>query len=337
MTIKEALVLASNQIGHIESTILLEYILKVDRQYLIVNNNKSITKSQETKLKRAISKIKSGEPLQYITSKANFMGIEFYVDKRVLIPQPDTEILVQEALKVINNANNEVVQGVIESDKNCKEEIENKEEGKEEIENKEICKEKIENKENRNEKTENKKNSKEELNKKIKVLDLCTGSGCIAISLAKYAKNVEIYASDISKKALNVAQINYNNIRNVEHDMATIKFIKSDMFNNLQSKENEKLQFDVIVSNPPYIKSAEISTLDLDVQNEPHIALNGGENGLKFYYEIRKHIEEYLKENGTLLMEIGYDQKEEVQKIFENSKCVKDLAGHDRVIIWERN
>ena len=149
---------------------------------------------------------------------------------------------------------------------------------------------------------------------------MCTGSGCIAISLAKYAKNVEIYASDISKKALNVAQINYNNIRN-----------------NLQSKENEKLQFDVIVSNPPYIKSAEISTLDLDVQNEPHIALNGGENGLKFYYEIRKHIEEYLKENGTLLMEIGYDQKEEVQKIFENSKCVKDLAGHDRVIIWERN
>ncbi len=282
MTIKEALVLASNQIGHIESTILLEYILKVDRQYLIVNNDKSITKSQETKLKRAISKIKSGEPLQYITSKANFMGIEFYVDKRVLIPQPDTEILVQEALKVINNANNGVVQGV-------------------------------------------------------KVLDLCTGSGCIAISLAKYAKNVEIYASDISKKALNVAQINYNNIRNVEHDMATIKFIKSDMFNNLQSKENEKLQFDVIVSNPPYIKSAEIRTLDLDVQNEPHIALNGGENGLKFYYEIRKHIEEYIKENGTLLMEIGYDQKEEVQKIFENSRCVKDLAGHDRVIIWERN
>ena len=282
MTIKEALVLASNQIGHIESTILLEYILKVDRQYLIVNNDKSITKSQETKLKRAISKIKSGEPLQYITSKANFMGIEFYVDKRVLIPQPDTEILVKEALKVINNANNGVVQGV-------------------------------------------------------KVLDLCTGSGCIAISLAKYAKNVEIYASDISKKALNVAQINYNNIRNVEHDMATIKFIKSDMFNNLQSKENEKLQFDVIVSNPPYIKSAEIRTLDLDVQNEPHIALNGGENGLKFYYEIRKHIEEYIKENGTLLMEIGYDQKEEVQKIFENSRCVKDLAGHDRVIIWERN
>ena len=102
------------------------------------------------------------------------------------------------------------------------------------------------------------------------------------------------------------------------------------MFKNIKGK------FDIIVSNPPYIKSNIIKNLDVQVQNEPRVALDGGQDGLKFYQIIRNNIDKYLNKDGMLLMEIGYDQKGQVQKMFENSKCLKDLANNDRVIIWRK-
>ena len=171
-----------------------------------------------------IDELIQGKPLQYITHYQEFMKLDFYVDENVLIPQPDTEILVEEVLNKI----------------------------------KEI-------------KQQKRKNSG-----CIKILDLCTGSGAIAISIKKYEQDVEMYASDISKKALDIAKQNA-----IENDV-NIEFIQSDMFNNLKSDTKFKNKFDIIVSNPPYIESSEISKLPIEVINEPHIALDGRIRWIRF-------------------------------------------------------
>ena len=162
-------------------------------------------------------------------------------------------------------------------------------------------------------------------NNNIKILDLCTGSGAIAISLAKAFENqnVQVYASDISSKALEVAR------KNAKQNNVQINYINSDMFENIKEK------FDIIVSNPPYIETKVINKLSKDVQSEPYIALDGGKDGLKYYKIIANEYEKYLKEDGTLLLEIGYDQKQSVTELFINKKveCIKDLAQNDRVII----
>ena len=274
MTIKEAINYLHNfNLDNIESRILLKYILKQDDSYIIINSEKDLKENQEKKVINYADKIKNGYPLQYITNSQEFMGLTFYVDDNVLIPQPDTENLVIVAINKIENKNHEEIS----------------------------------------------KTNKE----KIKILDLCTGSGAIAVSIKSILKEkVEIIASDISKKAIEVAR------KNAKKHNVQIKFICSDMF----EKINEK--FDLIVTNPPYIRSKEIKLLPEEVQKEPNIALDGGLDGLEYYRLIRKSVKNYLKENGTLMMEIGYDQKEDVQKMFEGSKCIKDMENRDRVIIW---
>ena len=274
MTIKQALNLARQNLDSIDAKVLLKFILKKDNTYIIANANKEMSRDEENELQESIQKIKDGFPLQYITHNQEFMGINFEVNQNVLIPQPDTEILVENTIGLVLG----------------------------------------------NKSLENQENSK----KTTQILDLCTGSGAIAISLKKYLPDVKIFASDISEKALEVARKNAKN-NNVE-----IEFIKSDMFENIHEK------FDIIVSNPPYIKSKEIEKLSKEVQNEPKLALDGGKDGLKFYKIISKEIKNYLKENGTLLMEIGYDEANEVMKLFENSTCIKDYANNDRVIVWNR-
>lgn len=248
---------------------LLSFILNVDDIYLVINSYTDVERSIELKYKEKIELLKSGVPIQYITNKQEFMGLEFYVDENVLIPQPDTEILVEEVLKDIQDRS-----------------------------------------------------------KKYKILDLCTGSGAIGISIANNLKKSIIHMCDISEKALQIA---YKNSKNNNVDKIC-KIIKSDMFENI----NEK--YDVIVSNPPYIVTKVINNLSIEVQNEPHIALDGGEDGLMFYKIIANNAYKYLNKNGILALEIGYDQKENVIKLlnvigkYENIHCIKDYNGKDRVI-----
>ena len=163
-----------------------------------------------------------------------------------------------------------------------------------------------------------------------KILDLCTGSGAIAISLAKYIENSQITAVDISEEALRIAKLNAVN-NNVEDK---ITFVKSDLFENIV-----KEKYDIIVSNPPYIKKDFMKKLDKEVQQEPYIALDGGYDGLDFYRKIISEGYQYLKFKGYLCMEIGYDQKQEVfdiiksQEKYSNTYSKIDLGGNDRIVV----
>lgn len=244
------------------------FVLKKDKIYLVTNGNEEVEQSTKTEFLEAISKIQKHIPIQYITKKQEFMKIDFYVDENVLIPQPDTEIVVEEAIDIINR------------------------------------------------------------NKLSKVLDMCTGSGILAISIAKYTDASKITAVDISEKALDVAEKNA-----ISNDVNTkIKFIKSDMFKNISEK------FDLIISNPPYIRTDVIKTLSEEVKNEPILALDGGIKGLDFYNIIAENAKKYLNENGYLVLEIGYDQKTEVVNLLEAQeyseiRVIKDMGGNDRVIV----
>ena len=163
-----------------------------------------------------------------------------------------------------------------------------------------------------------------------KVLDICTGSGCIIISLMNYKNGIEGYGVDISKEALKLA--NENAERLCKSDNRP-QFILSDLFSEVNHTD-----FDVIVSNPPYIKTSDIETLMSEVKDfDPYIALDGGEDGLLFYREIVKIAPDYLKRGGHLLVEIGFDEGEAVKKLFIQNgfdcvKIIKDLAGYDRVV-----
>lgn len=163
-----------------------------------------------------------------------------------------------------------------------------------------------------------------------KILDLCTGSGAIAVSLAKYIKDSQITATDISEEALKVAELNAKK-QKVDKQIA---FLQSDLFEDLP-----KEKYDMIVSNPPYIKKEIIETLEEEVQKEPHIALDGGYDGLDFYRKIIHQAYEFLKYRGYLCLEIGYDQKIDVMELIDKEEKYiktygkKDLYGNDRVVV----
>lgn len=162
----------------------------------------------------------------------------------------------------------------------------------------------------------------------ISILDIGTGSGCIAISLASYIKGSHVLGVDISKEALEIARKNAQNC-GVED---RVDFIESNLFEKVPTQK-----FDIIVSNPPYIPNRVIGTLDRQVKDfEPKIALDGGEDGLDFYRRIVKESVDYLKPKGLLAFEVGFDQAQEVIKImetsYENIKTIKDLAGIERVV-----
>lgn len=281
MTIKQAItkgmiMLKSNNVESpkLKARLLLQYVLDKPRQYIIVYDNKEIDKQQQWQYFVNIEKLTKGIPLQHITHRQEFMKMDFFVDENVLIPRPDTEILVEEVIKIAQKYNSP------------------------------------------------------------RILDLCTGSGAIAVSLAKYMQESDITATDISKNALNIAKLNAKS-NNVENK---ITFIESDLFDKIR-----KEKYDIIVSNPPYIKKEIINKLQKEVQNEPKIALDGGYDGLDFYRKIINTSYEYLKYNGYLCLEIGYDQKEEVLQLIENEKkyvdsyCLKDLCQNDRVIVARLN
>lgn len=166
--------------------------------------------------------------------------------------------------------------------------------------------------------------------KELKILDLCCGSGAIIITLNKELGNKNKYfASDISSKALKVARKNAKILK------ANISFLKSDMFKNIKNK------FDIIVSNPPYIKTEEINFLDKEVKNfDPKISLDGGETGFDFYEIIEENAKKYLNENGKIFLEFGINQSKELKKLFEKEykdvTIVKDYNNIDRILIATR-
>ena len=261
--------------ANLKAKILLAEVLGKEKEYLLTHDNDELDAKVIDTYNKMIERLKSGEPVQYILNKQEFMGLNFYVDKNVLIPQPDTENIVEEVIAI----------------------------------------------------TEVLKKTKNEL----KILDMCTGSGAIAISLAKYVEKTLIYASDISENALKIAE------ENATRNLVNVVFFKSDVFKNILPA----FQFDVIVSNPPYIETKVIPELSKEVRSEPELALDGGEDGLKFYREIIKNAKEYLTENGYLVFEIGYDQRASVMTLlkdngYKNIYSKKDLAGNDRVVVGQK-
>ena len=294
--------------------LLIEYVFDIKKEQIILNYDREIDEDKVLEFNNLLEKVKNGVPVQYIINKQEFMGLNFYVDENVLIPQPDTEILVEEVIKYCNIIRN-VNKTTYEKRENDYEDKKQEKTKEENIKNNLII-EKI---------------KQDNINSKIKILDLCTGSGIIGISIYKYLENVEIYASDISKKALEIAN------KNAKNNDAKINFINSNMFENIKEKD-----FDIIVSNPPYIESSVIKELSKEVQNEPRLALDGGEDGLDFYRIILENASKYLNEDGFLFLEIGYNQKEKLEELFNNSnlykniKYVKDLSGNDRVIIIKK-
>ncbi|MFA5085198.1 MAG: peptide chain release factor N(5)-glutamine methyltransferase [Candidatus Omnitrophota bacterium] len=212
-------------------------------------------------------------PLQYIMGKEKFFGFDFIVNEDVLIPRPETEVLVERALGIINAVR---------------------------------CTQRA-----------------------VRILDLCTGSGNIAISLTKNAPDCRMFASDISEKALEVARLNAR-LNGVSDN---ISFIKSDLFENVGG------EFDIIVSNPPYIARYEFETLQKEVLKEPLLALDGGADGLNFYRRIFNAACGYLAHNGYCVMEIGFGQLPAIKNIIESAKGFKfidaivDQYGINRVIV----
>lgn len=255
----------------LDSQLLLSKVLNKDKLFIMLNRDFNLSQNQEEEFFRLIKLRESKMPIKYILGECEFMGMSFIVKPGVLIPRPDTEVLVEEVIKHI--------------------------------------KEKA----------------------YTKVCDVCCGSGAIGIAIAEFIKDVNVMLYDISYDALAVSKLNIE-----RYDLCKRSQVEySDL---LQVAISQNKKFQVIVSNPPYIREAVIPTLMDDVKNyEPHIALSGGNDGLDFYRRITKESLLVLEEGGLLAFEIGYDQKEDVMDIlsksgFKNIECIKDLSGNDRVI-----
>lgn len=258
----------------LDAEILLCHILGCERIDLTLNRDKILDESSLCVFNEYINRRLNCEPISYITGKKEFMSLDFFVEKGVLIPRPDTEILVEEIIKTYNG-------------------------------------------------------------KSAKILDLCTGSGAIAVSLAHYLKDSMITAVDKFDVCINIAKKNAQN--NGVSDRVSV--IKEDVL-ELSDIEGD---FDCIVSNPPYIEKDTLPTLPSDVKDfEPSYALDGGNDGLIFYRKITEFAKRKLSSDGILAYEIGFNQGQTVPEIirktgsFKDIKIIKDLSGLDRVVIAKK-
>ena len=244
---------------------LFQYVTGLSQTDILLRSMDEMSIEQEEKYFQAVQQRKNHIPLQYITNEQCFMGLSFFVNEHVLIPRYDTEILVEEVLKL------------------CQDEM--------------------------------------------RVHDMCTGSGCIITSLKVFKPGIIASGSDISSEALEVAK------KNAKANEADVSFYLSDLFDEIEGL------YDIIVSNPPYIETKEIEKLSVEVKDhEPMRALDGKEDGLYFYRFIIDEGWNYLKPEGYLCFEIGFDQGESVPKLLEERgfkfiQVKKDLAGLDRVVI----
>ena len=256
-----------------EAQYMVAHILDCKLGEVSLKREELVDEGKLDQLARFIDRRIKREPLQYILGETEFMGFPIKVTGDVLIPRPETEILVEEALKV---------------------------EGAE------------------------------------KILDLCTGSGCIAVSLAKLYKGASIVAIDISREALVVARDNA-----LLNDVDCIEFLELDFIKVVNEHRDDVFRdsFDLIVSNPPYIAYSDFEELEPEVKVfEPKIALVADDNGYRFINEIITGSILYLKTGGSLMMEVGYNQAETVaSKLLQNGsyydvEIVKDLEGVDRIV-----
>lgn len=275
MTYREARMEAARRLANAnienesaESWFLMEFVCEISRSFYLLHEQDVMPEDQEHAFFEMTEKRCSHIPLQYLTGEQEFMGLPFQVNENVLIPRQDTEVLVEEALKVISDGN--------------------------------------------------------------MVLDMCTGSGCIAVSIQFLCPGAEVIGCDVSAGALEVAR------ENGKRNNVSVKFIDSDLFSNIEGR------YDVIVSNPPYIPSDVIPTLMPEVRDfEPVSALDGRSDGLFFYRRIVEESSNYLVPGGYLLFEIGYDQGDDVSLLMKKNgfyeiEVVPDLAGLDRVVKGRR-
>ena len=251
--------------AELDARYILEYITGLNSAQYFIHSEDIIEKNKAEEFFRLIERRSKRIPLSYVIGTRDFFGLTFKVDENVLIPEQETELLVEEVIK--------------------------HSEGK-------------------------------------SVLDMCTGSGCIAISIALFGKPSKVAASDISEKALEVARENAKSLKAGE-----ISFIQGDMFENVTDK------FDIIVSNPPYIETGEIDELMPEVRDYiPRLALDGDIDGLKFYRIISKEAVKKLNKNGRIFYEIGYNQSRAVASIllengFTDITVIKDYSGLDRIVM----
>ena len=275
MTYKEAFENAQERLSRagiaeakLDARLLLEYVCQTKHSDLITHPDRVLTRDEEKSYQELTARRESREPLAYILGSWEFMGLPFKVTSDVLIPEQDSEFLVEEALRHLSDG--------------------------------------------------------------MKILDLCTGSGCIALSILNYTNDTTAVCTDISENALEIAAQNADKLGLSER----AQFIRTDLFPDPASGKA-----DMIVSNPPYIASSVIEGLAPEVRDfEPRIALDGSEDGLEFYRRIAAGVGEYLFTSGYLILEIGYDQADAVRSILEQQgkfheiEVVKDFSGNDRVV-----
>lgn len=306
MNIKECLKYAVKELKNnnietpeLEAGVLLCYILKCNRSYLYSHDDRILDEKETLDLNDILNKRINNMPLQYIIGKTEFMGLPFYVSPAVLIPRQDTEIIVEECLKIIDSISRQNI-----------------------IENRTT--------QYRYDENEADKNEINEYQNIIKVLDMCTGSGCIAISIAHYSPTSIVTACDISQDALCIAKENCK-LNKIEK---RVNLRCGNLFDALDGQQ----KFNMIVSNPPYIETKDIVELQKEVKDyEPSLALDGGHDGLNFYRKIIANAPKYLTNCGYLVFEIGYNQGKSVKNLMNKYFCdvnvYKDLSGNDRVIV----
>ena len=264
-------ILKSNyiQTAQLDTEILMAKVLGAKREYIILNNHKNLDDDNLEYFRKLIKERAKRKPIAYILNKKFFWDSEFYVDKNTLIPRPDTEIIIEEILRLTKYKN------------------------------------------------------------KINILDIGVGSGCILLTILKERKNFYGTGIDISKKSLDISKINAKNLK-VE---GRTKFYNSDI------DKFDKGKYDLIVSNPPYIKSCDLKYLESDIIDfEPKLALDGGLDGLSEFRKVIKKSSELIKKNGKLILEIGFNQKNKIIKLlnkkgFYINSTLKDLAKNDRCIV----
>jgi len=267
---------AGIEASQLEAGMLMAHLLGCERTHLYLDRDKVLSSQETEDYFNMVDKRKQGMPIHYIIGYREFMGLKFYVNENVLIPRPDTEVLVE---YVINHCKNSGVHF-------------------------------------------------------LKILDIGTGSGAIAVSLAKYIENCHVTAIDIDDKALAVAKKN-----GIDHGVADrIEFIQGNLFYPLMDKK-DNLKFHIMVSNPPYIPTADIKKLETQVKDyEPIKALDGGREGLDFYRTLAKDAPKFLYDGGLWAVEVGYNQAKQVAHILSEQGCyydiefIKDLSGYDRVV-----